>query len=94
MHVSNEPHINHVQTYSPHVHATIINYDRPLEKGMFIWFMRRSATQKFFRAQKTQSLFGTPQIEISTKHYLAEKVPEQALTCFYDDDRDFKTKKH
>ena len=35
---------------------------------------------KVFEGTKTQSLFGTPQIEISTKHYLAEKVPEQALT--------------
>ena len=60
MHMSNEPHINHVQTYSPRVHTTIINYDRPLEKRMFIWFMRCLATQKFFRAQKHNLYLAPP----------------------------------
>ena len=60
MHVSNEPHINHMQTYSPHVHTTIINYDGPLEKGMFIWFMRRWQHKSFLGHKNTISIWHPP----------------------------------
>ena len=55
--------------------------NRPPKKESCIWFVKMVCSDhaKNFWGLKTISLFSTPQIEITSKHYLGEKVPERTL---------------
>jgi len=88
-HSSRSPHVmqhSHTSTEFPHVQAhpgsCVVTCTHTSEKNLFIWFMkmRCSENTKHFWGLKTTSLFGTPpQIEITRKHYLAQKVTKCTL---------------
>jgi len=69
---------HHVPPNSPHVHIWFINCNRPLKKEMMISFVSVQQQKKFLGSENCISIC-PPQIEISVKKYLAEKVPEQTL---------------
>ena len=55
--------LHHMQTYSPHVHAKVMNCDRPLEKEMLIWSMKTARVrenQKVLRHKNTISIWHPP----------------------------------